>query len=163
MKVSSLFYRRNYNIESLSVSQTNTVGISRFTIMIDADEWAHEQVEKQLAKLVEVISVENLSHGGPFIERCFSLIKVKAAMEARPHIFRIADVFRCHVVDMGSDALTLEVTGNEGKIRACIEALQVYGIIETAGSGSVALGRVQNDSVRLAQDSQEVCSYAVNA
>jgi acetolactate synthase-1/3 small subunit len=163
MRVSSLFYRRNYNIESLSVSQTNTTGVSRFTITIDADEWAHEQVEKQLAKLIEVISVENLNNRGPFIERCFSLIKVRATMETRPHIFRIADVFRCHVVDMGNDALTLEVTGNEGKIRACIEALQVYGIIETAGSGSVALGRVRNVSGCLTQDSQEAYPYAVNA
>jgi acetolactate synthase-1/3 small subunit len=141
MRISSLIYRRNFNIASLSVSQTATPGISRFTIMIDGDEWAFEQVSKQLGKLVEVISVENLNKSGKFVERWLSLIKVSATMETRPHVLQIADVFRCRVVDMGSDALTLEVTGDEGKVAACIEALRVYGILEIAGSGSVALGR----------------------
>jgi acetolactate synthase-1/3 small subunit len=141
MRIGGLFYRRNYNIASLSVSETNVDGISRFTIVVDADEWAHEQVEKQLGKLIEVISVENLSHKGKFVERWLSLIKVRATMETRPHILQIADVFRCRVVDMGSDALTLEVTGDEGKVQACTEALREYGILERAGSGSVALGR----------------------
>jgi acetolactate synthase-1/3 small subunit len=142
MRISSLFYKRNYNIASLSVSQTDTPGISRFTIVVDADdELAHEQVEKQLVKLIEVISIENLSNNGKFVERWLSLIKVKASMETRPHILQIADVFRCRVVDMGSDALTLEVTGDEGKMQACTEALRAYGILEIAGSGSVALSR----------------------
>ncbi|MDR1508879.1 MAG: acetolactate synthase small subunit [Synergistaceae bacterium] len=141
MRIASLIYRRNYNITSLSVAQTDTPGISRFTIMVDADEWAHAQVEKQLTKLVEVISVENLSQRGKFVERWLSLIKVRADMETRPHILQIAEVFRCRVVDMGSGALTLEVTGDEGKLQACTEALREYGILEMAGSGSVALGR----------------------
>jgi acetolactate synthase-1/3 small subunit len=141
MRIASLVYRRNFNIASLSVSQTATPDISRFTIMIDGDEWALEQVGKQLSKLVEVISVENLNKSGKFVERWLSLIKVMATMETRPHILQIADVFRCRVVDMGSDALTLEVTGDEGKVAACTEALRAYGIMEIAGSGSVALGR----------------------
>ena len=140
MRIANLFYKRNYNIASLSVSQTNDPEISRFTIVVDADEWGHEQVEKQLAKLVEVIAVENLSNG-KFVERRLSLIKVKASLENRPHVLQIADVFRCRVVDMGSDALTIEVTGDEGKMRACTEALRPYGILEVAGSGSVALSR----------------------
>jgi acetolactate synthase-1/3 small subunit len=141
MRIACLFYKRNYNIESLSVSSANLPGISRFTIVIEGDEWAHEQVEKQLAKLVEVISVDNLNRGGKFVERWLSLIKVRATMETRPHILQIADIFRCRVVDMGSTALTLEVTGDEGKVAACMEALRAYGIVEVAGSGSVALGR----------------------
>jgi acetolactate synthase-1/3 small subunit len=141
MRISSLIYRRNFNIVSLSVSQTAVPGVSRFTIVIDGDEWALEQVSKQLGKLVEVISVENLNRSGKFVERWLSLIKVSATMETRPHILQIADVFRCRVVDMGSDALTLEVTGDEGKVSACTEALMAYGILEIAGSGSVALGR----------------------
>ena len=140
MRISSLFYKRNYNIASLSVSQTNNPGVSRFTIVIDADEWAHEQVEKHLAKLVEVIAVENLNNG-TFVERWLSLIKVKANIENRPHILQIAEIFRCRVVDMGSEALMIEVTGDESKMRACTEALRTYGIVEIAGSGSVALSR----------------------
>lgn len=141
MRIASLVYRRNYNIVSLSVSQTSTPHVSRFTIVIDGDEWALDQVGKQLKKLVEVLSVENLNLSGKFVERWLSLVKVRATMETRPHILQIADVFRCRVVDMGSDALTLEVTGDEGKVEACTEALREYGIIEIAGSGSVALSR----------------------
>jgi acetolactate synthase-1/3 small subunit len=146
MRIACLFYKRNYNIESLSVSSANLPGISRFTIVIEGDEWAHEQAEKQLAKLVEVISVDNLNKSGKFVERWLSLIKVNATMETRPHILQIADIFRCRVVDMGASALTLEVTGDEGKVAACMEALRVYGIAEIAGSGSVALGRAGFDS-----------------
>ena len=85
--------------------------------------------------------MENLSQRGKFVERWLSLIKVRANIESRPHILQIAEVFRCRVVDMGSDAMTLEVTGDEGKMQACTEALREYGILEIAGSGSVALGR----------------------
>jgi acetolactate synthase-1/3 small subunit len=141
MRIASLVYRRNFNIESLSVSRTATPNVSRFTIMVEGDEWALDQVSKQLNKIVEVISVENLNNAGKFVERWLSLIKVAATMETRPHVLQIADVFRCRVVDMGSEALTLEVTGDEGKVAACTEALRSYGIIEIAGSGSVALGR----------------------
>lgn len=141
MRIASLIYRRNYNIVSLSVSQTSTPGVSRFTVMIDGDEWALDQVSKQLRKIVEVLTVENLNEGGKFVERWLSLVKVRATMETRPHVLQIADVFRCRVVDMGSDALTLEVTGDQGKVEACTEALRAYGIIEIAGSGSVALSR----------------------
>ena len=161
MRIASLFYRRNYNIESLSVSQTDTTGISRFTIMIDADEWAHEQVEKHLSKLVEVISVENLNRGGEFVERWFSLIKVKTTIETRGQILQIADVFRCRVVNFGNNALTFEITGDEGKIQACVEAFRAYGIIEIAGSGSVALGRA--DSGAELECMRESYPRAVNA
>jgi acetolactate synthase-1/3 small subunit len=167
MRIASLFYRRNYNIESLSVSQTDQRGFSRFTIMIDADEWAHNQVEKHLSKLVEVISVENLNHRGRFVERWFSLIKVRTTMETRPHILQIADVFRCRVVDFGVDALTFEVTGDERKIQACTEAFRPYGIIETAGSGSVALKRAELQAEKAEEAFEcsfhETYPHAVNA
>jgi acetolactate synthase-1/3 small subunit len=164
MRIASLFYRRNYNIESLSVSPTDQTGLSRFTIMIDADEWAHDQVEKHLSKLVEVISVENLNHRGRFVERWFSLIKVKTTLETRPHILQIADVFRCRVVDFGTDALTFEVTGDEAKIQACTEAFRAYGIIEMAGSGSVALGRAElRTEEAFERQPHESYPHAVNA
>lgn len=141
MRISNLIYRRNYNIVSLSVSQTGTPDVSRFTIVIDGDEWATEQVAKQLSKLVEVFSVENLNETGRFVERWLSLIKVRTTLETRPHVLQIADVFRCHVIDLGSDAVVIEVTGNAAKIEALTEALSPYGILERAGSGSVALSR----------------------
>lgn len=142
MRISNMIYRRNYNIVSLSVSQTGTPDVSRFTIVIDGDEWMHEQVAKQLSKLVEVYRVENLNQGGKFVERWLSLIKVAANAQTRPHVLQIAEIFRCRVVDMGSDAIIVEVTGDSGKVEACMQALSEYGIIERAGSGSVALSRV---------------------
>lgn len=142
MRISNLIFRRNYNIVSLSVSQTGTPDVSRFTIVIDGDEWVLEQVAKQLSKLVEVYKVENLNESGNFVERWLSLIKVAATPETRPQVLQIAEIFRCRVVDMGSDAIIVEVTGDSGKVDACMQALSEYGIIERAGSGSVALSRV---------------------
>ena len=141
MRISSLIYRRNFNIVSLSVSPTNRDGVSRFTIVIEGDEWAMEQVGKQLRKLVEVLEIENLNAAGKFVERWLSLIKVKATMETRPHILQVVDVFRCRVIDMGTDALTVEITGDHNKVAACTEALREFGILEIAGSGSVAMSR----------------------
>ena len=87
-------------------------------------------------KLIEVVEVRNLTKEGPFVERWLSLVKVLAPVDRRPHILQTAEIFRCRVVDLGSDAITLEVTGDRGKV-----ALKPYGILETAGSGQVALSR----------------------
>ena len=141
MRIASLIYRRGYNIESLSVGRTNLPGISRFTVVIDGEEGAYQQVRKQLEKLIEVIEVINLSAEGPFVERWLSLIKVKAPLDMRTHVLQTAEIFRCRVIDLGADAVTLEVTGDHGKLAACAEAFKPYGIVEMAGSGSVALAR----------------------
>lgn len=141
MRISSLIYRRSYNIVSICVSPTDTQGVSRFTIVIDGDEWVLDQVSKQLSKLVEVFAVENLDRCGRFVERHLALIKVSATMETRPHILQLADVFRCRVVDIGSEAVIIEVTGDSNKLEAITSALSPFGIIEKAGSGAVALSR----------------------
>ncbi len=141
MRIAGLIYRRGYNIESLSVGRTNTPGISRFTVVIEGEESVYEQIRKQLLKLIEVIEVTNLTKEGPFVERWLSLVKVKAPLDRRPHILQTAEIFRCRVVDLGTEAITLEVTGDRGKLHACMEAFKPYGIIETAGSGQVALSR----------------------
>lgn len=141
MRIASLIYRRGYNIESLSVGQTDLPKISRFTIVIDGEEGAYQQVRKQLEKLIEVIEVTNLTEQGPFVERWLSLIKIKAPLDMRTHILQTAEIFRCRVIDLGAEAITLEVTGDHGKLAACVEALKPYGIVEIAGSGSVALSR----------------------
>jgi len=141
MRIAGLIYRRGYNIESLSVGQTDTPGISRFTVVIEGEGGDHDQVKKQLLKLIEVIEVTNLTQEGPFVERWLTLVKVKAPLDKRPHILQTAEVFRCRVVDIGAEAVTLEITGDKGKMNACMEAFRPYGIIETAGSGQVALSR----------------------
>lgn len=141
MRIAGLIYRRGYNIESLSVGRTNVPGILRFTIVIDGDEGAYKQFCKQLEKLIEVVEVRNLSAEGSVVERWLSLIKVKASLEMRPHILQTAEIFRCRIIDLGTEAITLEVTGDYGKLAACVEAFKPYGIVEIAGSGSVALSR----------------------
>lgn len=141
MRIASLIYRRGYNIESLSVGRTDVPGLSRFTIIIEGEEGVYDQIRKQLMKLIEVIEVQNLTKEGPFVERWLSLVKVMAPVERRPHILQTAEIFRCRVVDLGSDAITLEVTGDRGKVEACMAALKPYGILEAAGSGQVALAR----------------------
>lgn len=141
MRIAGLIYRRGYNIESLSVGSTNTPGVSRFTVVIEGEEGVYEQIRKQLLKLIEVIDVTNLTQEGPFVERWLALVKVRAPLDRRPHVLQTAEIFRCRVVDLGAEAITLEVTGDRGKLIACMEALKPYGIIETAGSGQVALSR----------------------
>ncbi len=141
MRIAALIYRRAYNIISLSVSPTEDAGVSRFTVVVDGEERICEQVRKQLEKLTEVISVTNLTKEGNTVERYLKLIKVNATPETRPSIFQTAEVFRCRVVDLGGSTLTLEVTGAKSKVDACVKALQPFGLIETAGSGQVAVSR----------------------
>ena len=141
MRIAGLIYRRGYNIESLSVGRTTRPGVSRFTIVVEGEDKVCEQILKQLSKLIEVIEVRNLTKDGPFVERWLTLVKVKTPLEMRPHVLQTAEIFRCHVVDLGSEAITLEVTGDRGKLSACLAALRPYGIIETAASGQVALSR----------------------
>lgn len=141
MRIAGLIYRRGYNIESLSVGQTDIPGVSRFTVVIEGEEGVDHQIRKQLLKLIEVIDVINLTEEGPFVERWLSLVKVKAPLSKRPDVLQTAEVFRCRVVDLGTDAITLEITGDKGKMDACMEAFRPYGIIETAASGQVALSR----------------------
>ena len=111
MRIASLIYRRGYNIESLSVGRTDVPGLSRFTVIIEGEEGVYDQIRKQLMKLIEVIEVQNLTKDGPFVERWLSLVKVMAPVERRPHILQTAEIFRCRVVDLGSDAITLEYGG----------------------------------------------------
>ena len=141
MRIAGLIYRRGYNIESLSVGQTDTPGTSRFTVVIEGEEGVYDQIKKQLLKLIEVIEVTTLTQEGPFVERWLALVKVRAPLDRRPHVLQTAEVFRCRVVDLGTEAVTLEITGDKGKMNACMEAFRPYGIIETAGSGQVALSR----------------------
>ena len=142
MRIANLICRRGYNIDSLSVDRSEVKGLSRFTIIIEsssADERAFEQLRKQLMKLIEVLEARNLTEEGAFVERWFSLVKVSAPQEARAAVLQTAEGFGCRVADIGASAVTLEVTGERGEVRSCIEALRPFGILETAGSGQVAL------------------------
>jgi acetolactate synthase-1/3 small subunit len=142
-RVSSLFRRRNYNIESLAVGHSETPFISRMTIVVNGDDRIVEQVVKQLTKLVNVTKVLDVSEQ-PAVVRELALIKVKAAAGTRSEIVELANVFRARVVDVGTSSVTVEITGEEDKVSSLIGLLQPYGIEELARTGRVAMVRGGN-------------------
>ncbi|MHA3683933.1 acetolactate synthase small subunit [Leucobacter sp. HY1910] len=139
-RVAGLFARRGFNIESLAVGPTEMHGLSRITVVVDEDETLLEQVTKQLNKLVNVIKVVELDATSS-VQREHVLIKVRADNQSRSHVLEAVNLFRARVVDVVPDALTIEVTGDTGKIEAFLKVLEQYGIKEIAQSGLIAMGR----------------------
>jgi len=139
-RVASLFSARGFNIESLCVAETLDPSLSLMTIVTRGDEMVMEQITKQLNKLINVIKVTDLSER-KFVDRELVLIKMKATKTNRAEILRISDIFRGKVVDVSHKTLTIEVTGDEGKIAAMIELLKPLGIKEVARTGKIAMLR----------------------
>jgi acetolactate synthase-1/3 small subunit len=139
-RVAGLFARRGFNIESLAVGPTEMRGLSRITVVVDEDETLLEQVTKQLNKLVNVIKIVELDESTS-VQREHVLIKVRADNQSRSHVLEAVNLFRARVVDVVPDALTIEVTGDTGKIDAFLKVLEPYGIKEIAQSGLIAMGR----------------------
>lgn len=139
-RVAGLFARRGFNIESLAVGPTEMRGLSRITVVVDQDEVLLEQVTKQLNKLVNVIKIVELEQATS-VQREHVLIKVRADNQSRSHVLEAVNLFRARVVDVVPDALTIEVTGDSGKIDAFLKVLEQYGIKEIAQSGLIAMGR----------------------
>ncbi len=139
-RVSGLFSRRGYNIDSLTVCETSNALQSRMTIVVTGDEHILEQIEKQLSKLVEVITIEHCIPSET-CQRETALIKVKASGEQRAVIIETCNIFRAHIVDVAADSLIIEATGSEDKISSLIRLLEPYGIIELLKSGLVAMDR----------------------
>ena len=139
-RVSGLFSRRGYNIDSLSVGETEDPKISRMTIVADADEYTLEQIKKQLNKLVDVIKIIELKENHA-IYRELALIKIAATKENRAEIIEIANIFRAHIVDVANESVVIEATGDQGKISALSNMLEPYGIKEVIRTGLTALER----------------------
>jgi len=139
-RVAGLFSGRGFNIDSLNVGPTLEQGVSLMTISTYGEEQIIEQIVKQLRKVVSVIKVVDLTDLKS-VEREMVLLKVNADDAKRAEILRVADIFRCKVVDVSTDELTLEVTGDQGKIQAIVNLLQRFGIKEFARTGTVALRR----------------------
>lgn len=139
-RVSGLFARRNFNIHSLAVGPTELPSVSRITVVVDVDELPLEQVTKQLNKLINVIKIVELEQDSS-VRRELLLVKVKADSSTRGQILDLVNLFRAHVVDVGTDSLTIEVTGDSQKVHALLDLLAQYGIKEIVQSGMVALGR----------------------
>jgi acetolactate synthase-1/3 small subunit len=139
-RVTTLFRRRGYNIDSLTVGTTENPSISRMTIVVHGDDKIIEQVTKQLYKLVDVIKIIDITQDQA-VERELALIKVKADNTVRAAIVQIVDIFRARIVDIGRSSLIIEATGDAGRIDAIIDSLQPYGIQELVRTGKVALVR----------------------
>jgi len=142
-RVASLFRRRNYNIEALSVGHSETPGISRMTIVVHGDDQVVQQVVRQLCKLVNVTEVLNVSHQ-PTVIRELALVKVKAKGVARTEIMQLANVFRGRVIDVSKKSLVVEITGPEDRVNSLIGLLEPFGILEIARTGRVAMVRSGN-------------------
>ncbi|MGD0790872.1 MAG: acetolactate synthase small subunit [Terriglobales bacterium] len=139
-RVASLFRRRAFNIDSLTVGRTEKPEVSRMTITVDADRDQARRIEANLYKLVNVLLVENITNQ-PAIVRDLAMIRVAAKHDARSHVLELASVFRARVVDVSPESLTIEITGAEDKIDGLLEVLRPYGVLEMVRTGIVAMRR----------------------
>ncbi len=139
-RVASLFRRRAFNIESLTVGHTEQPGISRMTIVVDTDENGARRVEANLYKLVNVLRVDDVTNT-PAVVRDLALIKIAADAATRAQVMQLVDVFRARIVDVANDSLIVEITGAEDKIEGLIEVLRPLGILEMVRTGIVSMAR----------------------
>lgn len=139
-RISGLFARRGFNIESLAVGPAEQMGISRITMVVPGDSQEIEQLTKQLYKLINVLTVQDITEV-PSVERELMLIKVNANSETRSEVLELANIFRAKVVDVAEDALIFEVAGDPGKMVAIVQVLNKFGIREIARTGKIALTR----------------------
>ncbi len=139
-RVASLFRRRGFNIDSLTVGETEVPEVSRMTIVVDATRTDASRVVHNLYKLVNVIEVEDITEK-PAVVRDLVLIKVKADAKTRPEIIQLTQVFRGHVVDVAPESLIVELTGEEDKINSFVDVMRPFGIIEMVRTGIVAMVR----------------------
>ncbi|HOK53780.1 MAG TPA: acetolactate synthase small subunit [Armatimonadota bacterium] len=142
-RVSGLFARRGFNIESLAVSITNDPSISRMTIVVNGDGNVLEQITKQLNKLIDVIKVIDYTDQ-PTVERELAMIKVNAETKNRAEIMQIVDIFRAKIIDISEKTFTVEVTGSVAKIDAIEALLESHGIQEMVRTGKIVMMRGAN-------------------
>lgn len=143
-RVSSLFARRGYNIDSLTVGPTNSKGISRMTVVAQGDQLILEQIEKQLRKLEDVIEIFALPKESS-VYRELVLIKVEADQTTRADIVSIVDIFRAKIVDVSPHSMVVEVTGDHGKVNGLLAMLDGFNIIEIVRTGLAGISRGLND------------------
>ena len=139
-RIASLFRRRNFNIVSLNVGRTHEAGVSRMTMVVEADDDKARRIEANLYKLVNVLSVEDITLK-PSIARDIALIKVSAPPEKRSEVLQLCQVFRARAVDVGPDTLVVEITGDQDKITGLLTILEPFGVLEMVQSGTVAMTR----------------------
>ncbi len=139
-RIASLFRRRGFNIDSLTVGRTEQPDISRMTIVMDSDNTSAERVTAYLYKLINVIQIEDVTNR-PSVNRDLAMIKVAVTATNRTEIIQLVDVFRARIVDVGNDSLIIEITGDEEKINGFVDVLRPYGIVEMVRTGIVSMLR----------------------
>ncbi|MBD5520470.1 MAG: acetolactate synthase small subunit [Lachnospiraceae bacterium] len=139
-RISGLFSRRGYNIESITAGVTADARYTRITIVTSGDDEILDQIEKQVAKLVDVKDIKELEPNDS-VYRELALIKVKVSAEQREGVISVANIFRANIIDVSPDSLIIELTGNQNKIEAFISLLDGYEILELARTGIAGLGR----------------------
>ncbi|AGF72300.1 acetolactate synthase small subunit [Corynebacterium halotolerans] len=139
-RVAGMFTRRGYSLVSLVSAKTETEGINRITVVVDANELVIEQITKQLNKIVPVLKVVRLEEETT-IARGIMLVKVNADISNRPQVVDAANIFRARVVDVAQESVVIEATGTPGKLRALLDVLEPFGIRELIQSGQIALNR----------------------
>ena len=139
-RMASLFRRRSFNIDSIAVGHSEVPHLSRVTVVANGSTAMVEQVRKQLDKLVEIVKVSDITEDKITV-RELALIKVKATSDTRGDIIEIADIFRANIIDVASDSLTIEITGDEDKIESMMNLLRGFGIREIARTGRIAMVR----------------------
>jgi len=139
-RVSGLFARRGYNIDSLTVGPTSTEGVSRMTVVAQGDQQILEQIEKQLAKLEDVVDIKKLEPGSS-VTRELILVKIRAKDTERQPILNVTEIFHGKIVDVTNDSMVIELTGHQDKLEAFLDLLQGYDILELARTGITGLSR----------------------
>jgi acetolactate synthase I/III small subunit len=139
-RISTVFSSRGFNIESIAVGPTANSGVSKIIIVLIGDEQTIEQITKQLKKLIQVIEVKNIT-ARPCVERELMLIKVKSSVSTRSFILEIVNIFRSKVVDISDNSITIEVTGDPGKISTIQELLKPFTILEIVRTGKISVER----------------------
>ncbi len=152
-KVASMFRRRGFNIASLAVGNSEQPGLSRMTFVVNGDEYTVGQVVKQLDKLIEVIEVADIT-SERIVTRELALLKIKTTPMNRGEIIQIVNLFRANIIDVGSDSMVIEITGEEDKINALHNLLAAFGIIEMLRTGLVAMVRGQANGMANGHDGQ---------
>lgn len=165
-RVVSLFRRRAFNIDSLTVGRTENPDVSRMTVVSDADEDQARRIVANIYKLVNVLLVDDVTGQGA-LQRDLTLVKVGAGQETRGQVFQLAEVFRAHVLDIAADSITLEMTGEETKVDRFLELLAPYGLMEMVRTGVVAMRRgakspnVTSKAARVGTPDDDTVSYSV--
>jgi len=139
-RMASLFRRRGFNIESITVGHSELPHLSRMTIVVDGSTTMVEQVRKQLDKVVDVLKVSDITEED-IITRELALIKVNATSSTRSEIIQIVDIFRANIVNVAPNSVTIEVTGDEDKISSLLDLLRSFGIKEITRTGRIAMTR----------------------